>query len=142
MMKNPEDCKKVDRSVDGPVRARIFEISQLLEMYKASRQYSTGPMLRAWTYILISCCLFLRKSEAVNLKIGDIEVSSPHSTPLKLSQFQSHRSCLLVWLVLGSRKIKASIMAKENLYLIAMRVFHCSIYHNIIVYRTLATESL
>ena len=26
MMKNPEDCKKVHRSIEGPVRARIFEV--------------------------------------------------------------------------------------------------------------------
>ena len=61
MMKNPEDCKKVHRSIEGPVHARIFEVSQLLEMYEASRRYSTVPMLRAWTYILVSCCESLKQ---------------------------------------------------------------------------------
>lgn len=74
MMQSPEDCRKASRSTNGPIRAKIFEISNLLEMQKASRLYPSGPVLRAWTYILTSCCLFLRKSEAVNLKIGDIEV--------------------------------------------------------------------
>ena len=74
MMRNPDDCRRGGRSTEHPVRAKIFEISQLLEMQKASRLYPIGPILRAWTYVLISCCLFLRKSEAANLKIGDIEV--------------------------------------------------------------------
>lgn len=80
MMNNPVDCEKIGRKVQGTERAKVFEISQLLDMYRATRQYPTGPILRAWTYVLTSCCLFLRKSEAVNLKIGDIEVPCDRAT--------------------------------------------------------------
>ena len=83
-MKSPVDCGKSGRNLEGPDRAKVFEISQLLEMYKATRMYPTGPMLRAWTYVLCSCCLFLRKSEAANLKIGDIEVPCDRSTGKQL----------------------------------------------------------
>ena len=74
MMKNPDDSKEGGRTIEGPDRARIFRIPQLLAMYKASRSYPTGPIMRVWTYVLTSCCLFLRKSEAAALTLGDIEV--------------------------------------------------------------------
>ncbi len=36
--------------------------------------------LRAWTYVLLSCALFLRKSEAADLKVRDIEVPIDRAT--------------------------------------------------------------
>lgn len=80
MMKNPTDSKESGRSVTGPDRAKVFQISQLLGMYTATRLHPTGPMMRAWTYVLTSCCLFLRKSEAAGLKLGDIEVPCNKAT--------------------------------------------------------------
>jgi hypothetical protein len=43
-------------------------------MRGATRQNATGPMIRSWTYILISCALLLRKAEAADLRLGDVEV--------------------------------------------------------------------
>lgn len=73
MFKDPSDCKKYGRSCKGPSRAKVFDISHLLKMWQASRENPRGPTLRAWTYVLLSCSLFLRKSEAVNMKLGDID---------------------------------------------------------------------
>ena len=74
MFRDPGDCSKYGREVDGPARAKIFQISDLLAMQKASRSHCDGPTLRAWTYVLLSSSLFLRKAEAAALTIGDIEV--------------------------------------------------------------------
>lgn len=74
MFKDPTDCAEYGRSIQGPDRARVFQISDLLAVREVSRVNSTGPNVRAWTYVILSCALFLRKSEASNLKIGDIEV--------------------------------------------------------------------
>ena len=43
-------------------------------MHKTSRSHCDGPALRAWTYVLLSRSLFLRKAEAAALTIGDIDV--------------------------------------------------------------------
>ena len=60
---------------EGPNRAKIFEITDLIAMFQASRQNSSGSMIKAWTYVLVSMCtLFLCKAEAAALLIGDIEV--------------------------------------------------------------------
>ena len=74
MFRDPTECSKYGRKVEGPDRARIFQISDLIAMWQATRQYSTGPLIRAWTYILISCALLLRKAEAAALLLNDIEV--------------------------------------------------------------------
>lgn len=74
MFKDPSDCAKYGRVVQGPDRAKIFQISDLLALRKVSWVNATGPNVRAWTYVILSCALFLRKSEAANLMIGDIEV--------------------------------------------------------------------
>lgn len=71
MFKDESDCARYGRTVQGPNRAKI---SDLLALQKASRAHATGPNIRAWVYVLLSCALFLRKSEAANLKFGDIEV--------------------------------------------------------------------
>ena len=68
------DCQNYGRKVEGPDRARVFKISELLALREASRQKMTGTMIRSWTYVLLSCALFLRKSEAANLRLGDIEI--------------------------------------------------------------------
>lgn len=73
MFHSPHECQKYGR-MEGPERAKIFEISDLLSMQQATRNYSTGPLIRAWTYILLSCALLLRKAEAASLLIEDIEV--------------------------------------------------------------------
>lgn len=74
MFKDPLDSAKYGRTIKGPDRAKVLQISDLLALRKASRRNSTGPNVRAWTYVILSCALFLRKSEAANLKIADIEV--------------------------------------------------------------------
>ena len=74
MFHDPAECAKYGRKSEGPDRAKIFEISDLIAMFQASRQNSSGSMIRAWTYVLISCALLLRKAEAAALLIGDIEV--------------------------------------------------------------------
>lgn len=80
MFRDPVDCEEYGRLVEGPDRARVFEISELLDMQRASREHCDGPTLRAWTYVLVSCALFLRKSEAVDLKISDIDVPTERAT--------------------------------------------------------------
>lgn len=74
MFHSPTDCQKYGRTIEGPDRARIFQISDLLNMWKASREGGNGPLVPAWTYMLVSCALLLRKAEAADLKLGDIEV--------------------------------------------------------------------
>ena len=74
MFHDPAECANYGRKNEGLDRAKIFEISDLISMFQASRQNSTGPIIRAWTYILTSCALLLRKAEAASLLIGDIEV--------------------------------------------------------------------
>jgi hypothetical protein len=74
MFHDPAECAKYGRRSEGPDRAKIFEISDLIAMFQASRQNSNGPIIRAWTYVLTSCALLLRKAEAAALLIGDIEI--------------------------------------------------------------------
>ena len=74
MYKDPGDCKRYGRSCKGPDRAKVLDISQLTAMWQTSRDHPDGSTLRAWIYVLLSCVLFLRKSEAAILKIGDLEV--------------------------------------------------------------------
>ena len=73
MFHDPAECTKYGRKREGPDRAKIFQISDLIAMWQASRQYSTGPLIRAWTYILTSCAVLLHKGEAAALLIEDIE---------------------------------------------------------------------
>lgn len=80
MFKDPNDCKAYGRTCHGPDRARIFEIAHLVAMWEASRRNPDGPTLRAWTYVLLSCALFLRKAEAAYLKIQDIEIPVDKAT--------------------------------------------------------------
>ena len=74
MFKDPRDCSQYGRTVQGPQRAKVLQISDLLALRRVSRETATGPNVRAWTYVLLSCSLFLRKAEASDLKIGDLEV--------------------------------------------------------------------
>lgn len=74
MFKDSNDCKKYGRCTSkGPDRAKVFNIAHLLTMWHASRRNPDGPTVRAWTYVLLSCSLFLRKAEAADLKFEDIE---------------------------------------------------------------------
>ena len=68
------DCKSHGRKLEGPDRAKVLQICDLLALRDVSRKQTSGPMICGWTYILLSCALFLRKSEAANLQLGDIEV--------------------------------------------------------------------
>ena len=74
MFHDPAKCAKYGQRSKGPDQAKIFEISDLIAMFQASRQNSSGSMIRAWTYALISCALLLCKAKAAALLIGDIEV--------------------------------------------------------------------
>ena len=80
MYRDEKDCASYGRKVEGPDRARIFQISDLLALQAVSRRKMCGTTIRNWTYILLSCALFLRKSEAVNLKLRDIEIPIDHVT--------------------------------------------------------------
>lgn len=70
----PSECAKYGRTFVGPERAKTFQISDLLSMWEAARQNATGPLIRSWMYVLISCALLLRKAEAADLQLGDVEV--------------------------------------------------------------------
>ena len=80
MFKDYNDCKVYGRSCKGPDRAKVFEIAHLLTMQDTTRRFPEGPTLRAWTYVLLSCALFLRKAEAACLKIKDIEIPVDKTT--------------------------------------------------------------
>ena len=80
MFHNPEDCAEYGRHIEGPARARVFEISELLSLQRASREHCDGPTIRGWTYIILSCALFLRKAEASDLMMSDIEVPMEKTT--------------------------------------------------------------
>ena len=74
MFRDPVECARYCRNVEGPVKARIFKISDLIKIQETSRRNPNGYNLRSWTYILLSCSLFLRKSEAAALSLSDIEM--------------------------------------------------------------------
>ncbi len=75
MYHDPVECSRYGRGVDAPVRARIFKIHDLLALYELSRKQPQPYILRGWTYILVSCALFLRKSEAANLMMSNLSVA-------------------------------------------------------------------
>lgn len=72
------DCKRYGRKVEGTDRAKVLRISDLLALQAASRKNMCPTTVRSWTYVLLSCALFLRKSEAANLRLGDIEIPVDH----------------------------------------------------------------
>ena len=43
MFHDPAECANYGRKNEGLDRAKIFEISDLISMFQASRQNSTGP---------------------------------------------------------------------------------------------------
>lgn len=69
MFHNPEDCAEYGRHIEGPARARVFEISELLTFQRASREHCDGPTIRGWTYIILSCALYLN---TCLLTLGDL----------------------------------------------------------------------
>lgn len=58
----------------------MFRIAHLISLYNVSQVKHDAYTMRGWTYILLSCSLFLRKSEAAALMINDIDVPSNHIT--------------------------------------------------------------
>ncbi len=74
MFHDPVECSCYGRGDDAPVLPRMFQIHDLLALDDLSRKQPQPYILRGWTYILISCALFLRKSEAANLTMSDISV--------------------------------------------------------------------
>lgn len=60
--------------MDAPLRARIFQVRDLLALHDLSRKQPQPYVLQGWTYILISCALLLRKSEAANLMMSNISI--------------------------------------------------------------------
>ena len=80
MYHDEQDCAEYGRNVEGPDRAKVFKISDLLALRRVSRQKMCPTVIRSWTYVILSCALFLRKSEAANLRLGDIEIPVDHVT--------------------------------------------------------------
>lgn len=58
----------------GQLRPKFFRYPIFLQCRRQPRSHCDGPTLRAWTYILLSSSLFLKKAETAALTIGDIEV--------------------------------------------------------------------
>ena len=46
MFHDPAECANYGRKNEGLDRAKIFEISDLISMFQASRQNSTGPIMQ------------------------------------------------------------------------------------------------
>ena len=81
MYHDPTECQKYGRQFDPtPNRAPVFQIRHLLSLYNVCQVKHDAYTMRGWTYILLSCALFLRKSEAAALMINDIDVPSNHVT--------------------------------------------------------------
>ena len=74
MFHDPIECARYGRQLEAPIRAWIFKVSDFLAIQQTTRKQPSGYNLRSWTYLLLSCALFLRKSEAANLTLRDIEI--------------------------------------------------------------------
>lgn len=87
MFHNPDDCLKYGRPVEQPQQAKVFKITHLLAIYHACHVKKDAYTLRGWTYILLSCALFLRKSEAAALTIKDLDIpTDPVTGDIMLEQ--------------------------------------------------------
>ena len=80
MFHNPDDCLKYGRPAEQPQQAKVFKIAHLLALYSACHVKKDAYTLRGWTYILLSCALFLRKSEAAALAIQHLDVPTDSVT--------------------------------------------------------------
>ena len=69
---SPTDYQKYRRTIEGRDRARIFQISDLLNMWKASREGGNGPPSSGMDICVGFMCS--RKAKAADLKLGDTEV--------------------------------------------------------------------
>ena len=58
----------------------VFRIAHFMSLYNVCQVKRDAYTMRGWTYILLSCALFLRKSEAAALLISDIDVPTNHVT--------------------------------------------------------------
>ena len=74
MFHQPMEYVKYHRTPDPPDQAACFTVAELLTLYENTRDHPTPINLRAWTYILLSVSLFLRKSEARDLQWSDVEM--------------------------------------------------------------------
>lgn len=81
MFHDPNECRKYGRKFDPTTtRAPVFRIAHLMSLYNVCQVKRDAYTMRGWTYILLSCSLFLRKSEAAALLISDIDVPTNHVT--------------------------------------------------------------
>ena len=81
MFHDPSECQKYGRKFDPKTkRAPVFRIAHLMSLYNVCQVKRDAYTMRGWTYILLSCALFLRKSEAAALLISDIDVPTNHVT--------------------------------------------------------------
>ena len=81
MFHDPNECRKYGRKFDPTTkRAPVFRIAHLMSLYNVCQVKRDAYTMRGWTYILLSCALFLRKSEAAALLISDIDVPTNHVT--------------------------------------------------------------
>jgi len=58
----------------------VSKIAHLLALYSACHVKKDAYTLRGWIYILLSCALFLRKSEAAALAIQHLDVPTDSVT--------------------------------------------------------------
>ena len=77
MFHDPSECQK---DSDTTKRAPVFRITHLISLHNVCQVKRDPYTMRGWTYILLSCSLFLRKSEAAALMNSDIDVHTNQVT--------------------------------------------------------------
>ena len=78
---SPADCKQYGRAMKQEDRkAKVLRIPHLIALYNSCQLRKDAYALRGWTYIHLSCALFLRKGEAAALRISDIDVPTDPAT--------------------------------------------------------------
>ena len=70
----------MDANLTLQQRATVFRIAHRMSLYNVCQVKYDAYTMSGWTYILLSCALFLRKSEAAALLISDIDVPTNHVT--------------------------------------------------------------
>ena len=80
MFHDPNKCHKYGRKFDcSTKKARVQNYTPHV-LGKIGQVKCNAYTMRGWTYVLLSCSLFLRKSEAAALMISDIDVPTNHVT--------------------------------------------------------------
>ena len=72
--------ENMDANLTLQQRATVFRIAHLMSLYNVWQVKYDAYTMRGWTYVLLSCVLFLKKSEAAALLISAIDVPTNHVT--------------------------------------------------------------